>query len=110
MTAELVVRLRQGTIDVDYTAEEAACRIEKLAEGLRKIPFQEYGDAQGDGCDPNGAWDCFYSKADEHIKEALAADKCPGCHREYDACECPYPEQVDAAFANTGQSPSKAKP
>ncbi len=93
MTAELVVRLRGGVIGIDYTAEEAACRIEKLTEALRTIPFGEYGEAQGDGCDSNGAWDCFYDKADEHIKRALATDKCPGCQREYDACECPCPEQ-----------------
>jgi len=43
----------------------------KLREALNTIPFDEHGEAQRDGCDSNGAWDCFQEKAEKHIANAL---------------------------------------
>lgn len=42
-----------------------------LLEALKTIPFWEYGDALNDGCDSNGAWDCFCKAVDDHIEKAI---------------------------------------
>lgn len=34
-------------------------RIKELEEGIGNVPTGEYGEAQREGCDSNGAWDCF---------------------------------------------------
>lgn len=49
-------------------------RIAELEAALKTIPFGEYSEAQREGCDSNGAWDCFLEAADEHIKKALGKD------------------------------------
>ena len=56
----------------DFNKAEA--RLSKLVEALNSIPFSEYGIAQREGCDANGAWDCFREACDRHIKQALSEE------------------------------------
>ena len=43
----------------------------KYREALESIPTQEYGEAFGEGCDADGAWDCFREALDNHVRQAL---------------------------------------
>ncbi len=43
----------------------------RLREAIRNVPTDEYNQAQDDGCDSCGAWDCFLEKLEEWEKEAL---------------------------------------
>jgi hypothetical protein len=42
---------------------EANAEIERLRKGILAA-LSEYGDAQSDGCDANGAWDCVREAVD----------------------------------------------
>jgi len=46
-------------------------RIKELEEGIKNIPTHEYGEALREGCDANGAWDCFTEALGEHQKKLL---------------------------------------
>ncbi len=58
----------------EYVTEEARiaalreAKIEALKEALVVIA-EAYGDAQRDGCDPNGAWDCACETFNDKIAE-----------------------------------------
>jgi len=57
---ELIVK------DIEIALDEAEKRgMERAA----KIASHEYGDALGEGCDGNGAWDCAIEAIHEAIKE-----------------------------------------
>lgn len=45
-----------------------------LCTALNTIPVHEYGEAQREGCDAKGAWDCFREALAEHVD---AARSCP---------------------------------
>lgn len=46
--------------------------VKELKKALETIPYKEYGEAQSEGCDPNGAWDCFVAACSVHVHESLA--------------------------------------
>lgn len=53
----------------DYSKLQA--KNERLKEAILNIPISKYGEAQRDGCDPSGAWDCFIKALHEWKDEAL---------------------------------------
>ena len=48
--------------------EKGQEEIEKLKEGLDHPPFQSYGEALREGCDSDGAWECFKEDYLRHVK------------------------------------------
>lgn len=46
---------------------ERDAELTMLREALDTIPLHEYGDAQREGCDGKGAWDCFKEALTEHV-------------------------------------------
>ncbi len=49
--------------------------IERLKEYLNHPPFQSYGEALREGCDSDGAWNCFKENYRQHIKILLGEVK-----------------------------------
>lgn len=47
---------------------EAEAEIDRLRKGILAA-ICEYGDAQSDGCDSNGAFDCVREAVDELLKD-----------------------------------------
>ena len=41
--------------------------IERLKEGLDHAPFHSYGEALREGCDADGAWECFKEDYRRHV-------------------------------------------
>jgi len=52
---------------------ESLCK--QLAEAIQNIPYDFYSDALRDGCDANGAWDCFCEAMKNWEVTALEAAK-----------------------------------
>lgn len=65
-----IARLREALATTD-------AEVTRLRVALKSLPFEEYGDAQMAGCDPNGAWDVFRAAAARHIRSALAPKEEP---------------------------------
>lgn len=55
--------------DIDFVERAFALSRRQLRECIDKFPWRVYGEAQSDGCDANGAYDCFC----DAIREWLAA-------------------------------------
>ena len=55
----------QGRRDEGKERQE---EIERLKEALDHPPFQSYGDALREGCDSDGAWECFIEDYLRHVK------------------------------------------
>ncbi len=53
------------------TESEKDKEIEGLREAIRNVPTEEYGEAERDGCDASGAWDCFIEKLDKWEEQTL---------------------------------------
>jgi len=45
-----------------------------LKEAILSVPISEYAEAQRDGCDANGAWDCFIQALHEWKDHALKGE------------------------------------
>jgi hypothetical protein len=54
----------------DYLEE-----IERLKEALDHAPFQSYGEALREGCDPDEAWECFKEDYRRHVRTVLGEAK-----------------------------------
>ena len=65
--------LRERLTDLQTAVEERDTELTMLREALDTIPLYEYGDAQREGCDPGGAWDCFKEALEEHISAVRSA-------------------------------------
>jgi len=52
---------------------KALCR--QLAEAIQTVPYDSYSDALRDGCDANGAWDCFCGAMKKWKTSALEGAK-----------------------------------
>lgn len=46
-------------------------RIKELEEAIRNVPTEEYGEAEREGCDSSGAWDCFLEALEKWQDQAL---------------------------------------
>ena len=81
---KLVERLRAGLrsgilsgtpVELErlFALAHAGLAAKGLVEAVNNVPTWEYGEAQREGCDPNGAWDCFIDALEEWSSKALAA-------------------------------------
>jgi len=59
--------LRERLADAQVVIDERGAELTMLREALDTIPLHEYGDAQREGCDAKGAWDCFKEALEGHI-------------------------------------------
>jgi hypothetical protein len=46
----------------------------KLKEAIKNVPTNEYDEAQNDGCDSCGAWDCFLEALQEWKEQTLRGE------------------------------------
>jgi len=46
----------------------------RLRDAIKNVPTSEYDEAQKDGCDASGAWDCFLEALEKWEKQALEND------------------------------------
>jgi len=54
--------------------EQLQSENEKLKEALNNIPTNEYSEAQSNGCDSEGSWNCFLKALKEWREQALKKD------------------------------------
>ena len=59
--------LRERLAEAQAAIDERDAELAMLREALDTIPLHEYGDAQREGCDAKGAWDCFKEALEGHI-------------------------------------------
>lgn len=54
--------------------EQLQSENERLRKAIQSVPTDEYGEAQSDGCDSNGAWDCFLESLAKWREQALKGE------------------------------------
>ena len=64
---EEIAELREQMAAAQSAIDERDTELAMLREALDTIPLHEYGEAQREGCDAKGAWDCFKEALAEHI-------------------------------------------
>jgi len=65
--------LEQRLAVVQEAINERDAELVLLRNALDTLPLYEYGDAQREGCDAKGAWDCFREALEEHVTAVRSA-------------------------------------
>lgn len=70
-----IAKLKQ---DIEHLHGQGGLLFERIAElekAIQHVPTTEYHDAQEEGCDPNGAWDCFMDSLRKWREQVLHPQK-----------------------------------
>ena len=70
---EEIAELREQLAAAQSAIDERDTELAMLREALDTIPLHEYGEAQHEGCDAKGAWDCFKEALEKHISAVRSA-------------------------------------
>lgn len=46
-------------------------RVKELEDAIKSFPWNAYGDALREGCDADGAWECFCDEVNKHFLAVL---------------------------------------